>query len=128
MGLVNLKYINQILAQRKDLSCQYDTWLDSLNLKHQSITPHSDFNYSYYPVVFKNEETTCKVVKELEANWVTPRRYFYPSLNTIKIFNTCNSPISESIASRVLCLPLYHTMTNIDVDFVSRIILRAIYN
>lgn len=128
MGVVNLKYINQILAQRKALCQQYDTWLKRPNITHPTITPQSHFNYAYYPVVFDNEETTLKVITELEGNWVTPRRYFYPSLNTVDIFKPNNCPISESIAKRILCLPLYHTLTFNDIDLISRIILRVINN
>lgn len=128
MGVVNLKYINPILAQRKVLCQQYDTWLKRPNISHQTITQQSNFNYAYYPVVFDNEETTLKVNNELEGNWITPRRYFYPSLNTVNIFKPNNCPISESIAQRILCLPLYHTLTQNDIDFISRIILRVINN
>jgi dTDP-4-amino-4,6-dideoxygalactose transaminase len=128
MGVVNLKYINQILAQRKTLSQQYDTWLKRPNITHPTITPQSHFNYAYYPVVFDNEETTLKVITELEGNWVTPRRYFYPSLNTVDSFKPNNCPISESIAKRILCLPLYHTLTQNDIDLISRVILRVVNN
>lgn len=128
MGVVNLKYINQILVQRKALCQHYDTWLKRPSITHQTINPQSNFNYAYYPVVFINEEITLKVIKELEGNWVTPRRYFYPSLNTVDIFKPNNCPMSESIAKRILCLPLYYTLTQNDVDFISRIILRIINN
>lgn len=128
MGVVNLNYINQILAQRKALCQHYDTWLKRPSITHQTINPQSNFNYAYYPVVFINEEITLKVIKELEGNWVTPRRYFYPSLNTVDIFKPNNCPMSESIAKRILCLPLYYTLTQNDVDFISRIILRVINN
>jgi dTDP-4-amino-4,6-dideoxygalactose transaminase len=128
MGLVNLKYINQILAQRKALCQQYDTWLKRPSITQQTITPKSNFNYAYYPVVFDNEENTLKVIKELEGNWITPRRYFYPSLNTVDIFNANNCPTSESVAKRILCLPLYHTLTQNEIDLISRIILRVLNN
>ena len=38
---------------------------------------------------------------------VRPRRYFYPSLNTLPYVNNQNMPISEDISKRILCLPLY---------------------
>lgn len=128
MGVVNLRYINQILAQRKVLCQQYDNWLKRPNITHQAITSQSNFNYAYYPIVFDNEETVLKVIKELEGNGITPRRYFYPSLNTVDMFKPNNCPISESIAKRILCLPLYHILSHNDVDLISRIILRVINN
>jgi dTDP-4-amino-4,6-dideoxygalactose transaminase len=126
MGVVNLKYINQILAQRKVLCQQYDNWLKRPNITHQTITPHSSFNYAYYPVVFDTEDTVLNIIKELEGNWVYPRRYFYPSLNTVDLFKPNKCPISESIAKCILCLPFYHTLSHNDVDLISRVILRTI--
>ncbi|HCZ36731.1 MAG TPA: aminotransferase DegT, partial [Cytophagales bacterium] len=34
-------------------------------------------------------------------------------------------PIARSVCSRVLCLPLYHTLTFEEIDFVARIMLRV---
>jgi dTDP-4-amino-4,6-dideoxygalactose transaminase len=34
-------------------------------------------------------------------------------------------PVSESIAKRILCLPLFHELETSDVDFIARIMLRA---
>jgi dTDP-4-amino-4,6-dideoxygalactose transaminase len=128
MGVVNLKYINQILAQRKALCQKYDNWLKRPNIQHPTITPHSSFNYAYYPVVFDSEDTSLNIIKELEDNCVTPRRYFYPSLNKVDMFKPNNCPISESIAKCILCLPLYQDLKGEDIDFICRIVLRTIDN
>jgi hypothetical protein len=34
-------------------------------------------------------------------------------------------PVCESVASRIMCLPLYHTLTSSDLDLITRIILRV---
>ena len=128
MGVVNLKYISQILEQRKALSQCYNNLLKHTQIQQQTINTQGNFNYAYYPVVFKNEETTLKIIKDLEANWVTPRRYFYPALNTVELFNPSSCPISESIAKRILCLPIYHALTPNDVNFITRIVLRTLNN
>jgi hypothetical protein len=33
-------------------------------------------------------------------------------------------PVCDSVASRILCLPLYHTLTLSDLDFICRILLK----
>ena len=43
----------------------------------------------------------------LNEEKIFPRRYFYPSLNTLNYVNSEEMPISEDIAKRILCLPLY---------------------
>jgi dTDP-4-amino-4,6-dideoxygalactose transaminase len=128
MGLTNLNYINEILSQREFLSNRYSSFLNRIDLKKQKIQNNTKFNFSYFPVIFESEEITLRVISELEGNRVTPRRYFYPSLNSISIFNKNDCSVSESIASRILCLPLYHELTEKDVDYVCRIILRALNN
>jgi dTDP-4-amino-4,6-dideoxygalactose transaminase len=67
----------------------------------------TEWNYSYYPVVFETEAQLLAVQKVLNDNEIFPRRYFYPSLNHVPYVDHVNMPISEDIASRIICLPLY---------------------
>ena len=126
MGLANLKYIDQILSQRKAICEHYDALLKHKNLYYQNIISQGSFNFAYYPVVFNKQEIMLNVIKALEINSVTPRRYFYPSLNTIDFLNKGVCPVSEDISSRILCLPLYHTLTRRDIELISGIVLREI--
>lgn len=128
MGLANIKYINDILEQRKTLYLHYKQKLKRDDLTTQKLTPYTQFNYAYFPILFRDETILKKVMAELDANWVTPRRYFFPSLNTVPIFSPNKCHTSVQIAERVLCLPLYHSLTTKDVDFITRIILRTLNN
>ncbi len=125
MGLVNLKYVDSLLAKRKELSLYYTKQLKSL--RHQTITINKDseFNYAYYPVIFKTEEQLLKSVEMLNDSWIYPRRYFYPSLNTISYADKKAMPVSESVSKRILCLPLYFELERTDIDFIVRLLLRA---
>jgi dTDP-4-amino-4,6-dideoxygalactose transaminase len=126
MGVINLPHISEILAKRKELSKIYDQRLEGLNVSRQRISSNAVYNYSYYPVVFESEAQLLKSLGELNANRVFPRRYFWPSLNTISYTRgQQHMPISEDISSRILCLPLYHTMTEAEVHLVARLLLRA---
>lgn len=129
MGLCNLKYIEEIKQSRKNQSNRYSQKLVNNAIKFIRINTSSAFNYAYYPIVLESEQLLNKVVAELEANWVKPRRYFYPSLNTVEIFRTGGElEVSQDIAKRVLCLPLYHSLSAEEIDFICRILLRAINN
>lgn len=125
MGLVNLKYIAKILLSRKQQSMRYDERLEQLQKQKIEINKDSNFNYSYYPLILRNEEITLKVIRELESNRIYPRRYFYPCLNTVNLYKGDTLPVSESISRRVICLPLYFTLSSEEIDFISQIILRA---
>jgi dTDP-4-amino-4,6-dideoxygalactose transaminase len=125
MGLANFKYIPDLLRSRKEQSLRYDYWMQTINVPKQTINKDAQFNYAYYPLILKSTELTHKVIRELEGNWIYPRRYFYPSLNTVAIYKGNTLPVSESIANHVICLPLYHSLSVEEIDFICRIILRA---
>jgi dTDP-4-amino-4,6-dideoxygalactose transaminase len=126
MGLVNLTFIDAILERRKMLCKHYDNLLESYNIRKQVIYREILYNYAYYPVIFESEQLTTKVFNYLENNGVSPRRYFFPSLNTVKLFNPNECLISENIAKSILCLPLFHDLTLEDVDVVADLVLKAI--
>ena len=124
MGVVNLKWADEILASRKAQSENYDKKLAGLKVDKLKYNP-SEFNYSYYPVIFNTEEDLLKSMELLNTNWVYPRRYFYPSLNTLNYVAPSYTPISEDISKRIICLPLYHDLSSEEIDFVCRLLLRA---
>ena len=124
MGLVNLNYLNDIFSRRK----QQCTWYSS-NLSRSTDLELPDvnadgWNYSYYPVIFPSEEACILVKSKLESTEIFPRRYFFPSLNLINQWSVRSCSTSESVASRILCLPLYHNMTEVDVQVITKLILR----
>lgn len=128
MGLANFKYISDLLRMRKEQCSRYDYWMKAIDTPRIAIAEETQFNYAYYPLILKSEELTLKVMRELEGNWIYPRRYFSPGLNTVTLYKGATLPVSESIVNRVLCLPLYHSLTNEEIDFVCRIILRTCNN
>lgn len=125
MGLCNLKYIDAILARRKEQWLYYADLLKGLKAQLLSITPGADFNYSYFPVILQSENVLLKSVEALNLQYIYPRRYFYPSLNTLGFVDNKSCPVSESIAPRVLCLPLYHDLKPEEQRMIARILLRV---
>ncbi len=107
MGLAVFESIDTILSERRKVVEMYDALLDFTKIKKMKIRAHTEWNYSYYPVLFSTEEVFLKVLKLLNDQGVFPRRYFYPSLNTIPYANGIEMLVSEALSSRVLCLPLY---------------------
>ncbi|QLC67493.1 DegT/DnrJ/EryC1/StrS family aminotransferase [Flavobacterium sp. LPB0248] len=107
LGLAVFPYMNKILRERKKIVEFYNDNLDFSKLQCLKLRENTNWNYSYYPIIFDTEEQLLKVQKELNRNQIFPRRYFYPSLNTIEYTRGSEMPISESISSRIMCLPLY---------------------
>ena len=125
MGLVNLKYADEILAKRKELYLYYTENLERLDKELQLIQKNTEYNYSYLPVLLPSEELIKKIELYLNANLIYPRRYFYPSLHTLKFVDKYECPVSLCISKRVMCLPMHHKLTSEEVNFVIRILFRA---
>lgn len=123
VGLANLRYMDKALADRKEKYAYYKELLNTnLEVRFQKIT--TDCNYSYFPVIFKNEEITLKVTAKLNEHNIFPRRYFYPSVNTFThLVPYVPMPVSEDIASRILCLPLHIGMDIADVEEICDFII-----
>ena len=107
MGLAVFPYMNHIITERQKVVNFYNENLDFKTVSTIKIRENTEWNYSYYPLIFDSESTLFKVQVALLQENILPRRYFYPSLNTIEYVKGDKMPISESIASRILCLPLY---------------------
>lgn len=124
MGLTVLPYMNHILEERKRVVDFYNQNLDVSKVQLLKIRENTQWNYSYYPVLFKDEATLLKAQKVLNDNEIFPRRYFYPSLNTIEYLKNQIMEVSESVASRVLCLPLYVELFDVEIIKICSIINR----
>lgn len=126
VGLANLKYLPEALDDRKVKYMHYRERLSvSPKLSFQKI--NQDCNYSYFPVIFDTEETLLRVEKALQTEKIFARRYFYPSLNTFTdIVPYVKMPVSEDIASRILCLPLYKDLAMEDVERIIEVTLKAL--
>ncbi len=126
MGLANLKHIDKILASRKEQVLAYNASLSTLKITRPEILKGAEWNYSYYPVVFDSEEQMLESFKVLTTNLIYPRRYFFPSLSALNyVNNRHDTPICDDICSRVLCLPLYHSLRKEEIDFIARLLLRV---
>lgn len=108
LGIVNLKYYDEVLVDRKKKYMLYKETLSSIpGIKFQTIK-HGVPNYSYFPVILESENELLKIIEQLNIQNIYPRRYFYPSVNTYtKIVEYQECINSENIANRILCLPLY---------------------
>lgn len=126
MGLVNLNHIDQIHTNRKRIVERYDEKLSDFNAVKQVWHNAASQNYAYYPVVLESEELLLKCVEILKRREVFVRRYFYPSLSKVLPYlESTDMPVTEDIAKRVVCLPLYYDLTLEEVDLVCDILVEV---
>lgn len=118
MGLCLLPRMKEFMDNRRSISELYDQELKDLPLKRPEGIKGTQYNYSYYPIVFDSEKQMLKVKSLLEKKDVITRRYFYPSLNNLPQYKGEPCPISESVSVRVLALPFYYKMEDKDVKMI----------
>ncbi|CAD0008494.1 DegT/DnrJ/EryC1/StrS family aminotransferase [Flavobacterium salmonis] len=126
MGLAVFPYLDYILDERKKVVEYYNANLDKNKIKKIQLRENTTWNYSYYPVVFNTETDLLNVQTHLNKVSIYPRRYFYPSLNTINYINKAEMPISESISSRILCLPLYVGIKESELEQIVAVINKSL--
>jgi dTDP-4-amino-4,6-dideoxygalactose transaminase len=124
MGVLNLKYIDRILASRKAQCAIYDHLLKDHRSTRQQSTPGASVNHSYYALLFESQESMMSAKDSLEQNGVMPRRYFYPSLNKLDYVQG-QALVSEDVSERILCLPLFHAMKESDQIKVADLVLKS---
>ena len=117
MGLSVLPYMDRIISKRKNLINFYNENIKSV--RKIEIRKKTEWNYSYYPIIFENEEELLYIQEKINKQDIYPRRYFSPSLNKLPYVNGVVMPNSESVSKRVLCLPLY---VDLPYDIVEKII------
>ncbi len=127
MGLAVFPAIAEIIRLRKNVSEIYTGLLkDHVELPDLDIAS-LQYNYAYYPVIFKDEKELLSVKALLQQNEINTRRYFYPSLNQLPyLAGAASCPVSENISRRVLCLPLYHDLSAAEASMIAGLVLQGI--
>ena len=126
MGLCVLDDIALIFEKREEVYTRYRQALEGY-VGFQEHNADSNRNFSYFPVILASEEQTLRVQKALNEHAIYPRRYFHPSLDTLDYLNSRQAmPVSRDISSRILCLPMYPTLTETQQQSVIKILIHEI--
>jgi dTDP-4-amino-4,6-dideoxygalactose transaminase len=125
MGICLLPHIDELISRRAAIFLWYQELLDGSPVQIPDIGSGVKYNYPYYPVIFPSHNAMMRARQALLKKNIVPRRYFYPSLNTLpflrpELKRAC--PVSENISSRVLCLPIYNALQKKDVKEICSII------
>ena len=113
MGLCVLDEIEQNILGRKAVWDQYIAGIGD-NLVVQQRTKGASNNYAYFPVLLESEPDVLRVIAQLNEQGIQPRRYFAPSLDTTTLYGAAKCDVSQDIAKRILCLPIY---AGLDIEF-----------
>ena len=122
MGLTVFPHLSRIMADRKKICGLYDELLSG-RFQRPATQENLEYNYAYYPILFNDENQLHRALAALAVHDIYPRRYFYPSLNTLPYLQqrTC-CPVAENISSRIACLPLFIGLPEETIRLVCRIL------
>jgi len=122
MGLCMLEEEDRIKEERKISHHFYKSQLRDY-VKLQKQNPDSTQSYSYFSVVFRDENEMSIVRKALLKHNIAARQYFNPSLDTLPFVEHREvMKNSRDISSRILVIPMH---SGVEAT-VSRIIIKTL--
>ncbi|MDO7537544.1 DegT/DnrJ/EryC1/StrS family aminotransferase [Acinetobacter pittii] len=131
LGLLQLKTIDQTLQARKQIDRQYRDLLAHVEGIHciQRTKTEID-NYSYFPIVISQPYplTRDELFEKLKEHQIFARKYFYPILTDLKIYQQYQSatPQAHLLSQKVLCLPMYPTLTIDEIQSIVNVIKNVV--
>ncbi len=131
-GLVQLKYIDEQIQNRRKVALLYRELLDDIiGISYfediKNVTP----NHSYFPILINHKtygKSRDEVYEYLKLQNIYSRRYFYPLISHFPTYRSLpsstasNLPIAEQIAEQVLCLPIYASLEKQVVTKITQIL------
>lgn len=130
-GLLQLKYIDDALARRAQIDAAYREQL--ANVPGIRCVPRGDekvANHSYFPILVEPDYPLSRdaLYQKLRDHDIYARRYFYPLISDFPMYrglpsaNRSNLPVATNAASKVLCLPIFPALTDIQLDRIVSLI------
>lgn len=123
MGLVNLRYVEDEINKRKEVTNKYINQLCYIEgIKFLPYKKNIKHNYIYFPVLIdelKFGATRDEICEELKKNNIYSRKYFYPLVTDFNCYKekycSNNTPVAKYVSERVLCLPIYGEITDDEI-------------
>lgn len=132
-GLLNLKQVDAAIAARKQVALHYRDALKDVDgitfFDDQSNITH---NYSYFPIFVDAEKygmTRDELYFKMKEQNVLGRRYFYPLISDFSTYRGLESakpenlPNARKMADSVICLPMYHNLTDENIEKIVSLII-----
>jgi dTDP-4-amino-4,6-dideoxygalactose transaminase len=127
MGLCMLDEIENIKIKREIIYNKYMNELINI-VTFPKQNQNTIENYAYFPIILKDESEMLKIQKALNNKNIFPRRYFYPSLDTLSYIEPKQyMSVSREISSKILCLPLYPELKQSEQEIIIKIIKKGIH-
>jgi dTDP-4-amino-4,6-dideoxygalactose transaminase len=128
LGLLQLKYIAQAIARRKEIDAIYRERLKGVKGIHCLNDGEGEVaNYAYFPILVQHEYPLSReeLYQNLRDNGIYTRRYFFPLISDFPMYRglpsatQSNLSVANKVSREVICLPIY---PDLDPSVISQII------
>lgn len=127
IGVTQLKHLDGWVSSRRKLAKEYGKLLTDIpQIQLPCERPYAKHNYYKYPCLVQPNSplSSDKMKKELADRGVLcGMGVFWPPLNRTTFYKRFASargyPVADQVLKRQLCLPMYSSMTERDIDYVA---------
>lgn len=122
-GVLQLKHIDAAVARRKALDAVYRDGLKAVKgIRCLQDAGEEVINYAYFPILVENDYPLSRdeLYEKLKESGIFVRRYFYPLITEFSMYRNMpsavagNLPVANTAAQKVICLPIYPALTEIE--------------
>ena len=134
MGVLQLGYVDDAITHRQEVDGLYRQELEGVEGMFIPTGPATArHNFSYFPVLVDHGYplTRDALYEKLRSYGIFSRRYFYPLITDFPMYrglssaNSANLTQATKIAQRVLCLPIYPLLKDVEIESIVAIIKKA---
>lgn len=131
-GLLQLKSVDAAIAARARIAARYrEAFANVPGIHCLADSKTATANHSYFPILVGESYGRSRdaLYDHLKAHSVMSRRYFYPLISDFPMYRGMPSaapahlPVASDAARRVLCLPIYAALTELDQDRIIELVI-----
>lgn len=125
LGLLQLKYLDHVLARRREIDAAYRQGLAGIaGIECLPRQAEGRSNFAYFPILVKRGFPLDRdaLYRDLLERNIHARRYFYPLISEFPMYRGLpsaereNIPVAHAAADRILCLPIYPDLDATDLE------------
>ena len=125
LGLLSLRRVEDAIAVREEKLRRYRLRLDAVGgIEYQTVQPRDRSTYKDFALLFGDMSTRDGVEAALQAAAIQTKRYFRPchTMDAFRVYADGALPATESVYSRILCVPLFEELADDDIDRICDVI------
>jgi dTDP-4-amino-4,6-dideoxygalactose transaminase len=131
LGLLQLQHIDAAIARRATIDALYREQLADVDgIRCLAGAGESTPNFAYFPILVESTYAMSRdaLYDSLKNQGIFTRRYFFPLISDFPMYRSLpsaqpfNLPIATGAAARVLCLPIYPSLSDLDVVRICKLI------